>query len=839
MQHTNEKTKTQTTTTGPEPAELVDWAALKQEKAPSAYHTCRAKKPASKVVTWRILKEGEKKSRSPVYQELIPGGWQKRTQNLENIIKFIKEETQKPLAQVSFEVKENGICTLIFLERLPDASPVDKMYFRVYSIEGKQGPWDTTGTDLGDLRTSSFHMIVKSMLDGCNFEVPKASFPDGPPPGLLVQAELLFGTKTSHMTVTQMIFKIQNMQGKKEKMEIFKLFTLKMFGVSLYSKNESLFDEGKSTVKLLPLFTVNQILSYWENNVQYKPSFALETTWRLHRVPQMFFQGGFSSDDENVFREFFIEHCNAGAGEGKEGFIMKHMSEYAVHTLWKVKPVYKKNIAHFFQTAPNNALLLLMPHGAPQGCLPLGFICAPPLNVSKNPRYGREIAATFFEPVTDPERGDFGVVFKGGGNWNGIEDLLRIYKKLLELDPECVHDVNYGVQTYGYQEIKYTYNLDDEPCTCLVREAHARNYVIKALDMSFLTTDDGQKIVAAYHVNQIVPQRNSLEGMLYALDTHVFAGIVTREHLLRDSKTLEKDFEILNGSERNLTFLEKCEYLRPFPNVPQALDAWDDQKFDAIINANITHLTPGLSPDSIKTPCNLLKYHQVLSSAMKQKYGPLHSARCTVQPIKTTEAIPFIQAREWWGVDFDLIATCKKSKAPRAAQMAALLEESKGGKQLSTEEINSIIKFLKGVKSSWTRNLLSIQPQESACTLTPKPAPEASKQEQTVPPQSSELTLTGEITQAGPAANDKMEMDVSGQMEMSSGKPEKISRKKLLLTKTMNAYTSGVMDPIVNSAYKVDKARTILLVQEYLERRIEEEYPDLDDMPSPKKAKTD
>lgn len=833
MQHTNEETNTQTTKTGPAPVKHVDWVALQQELTPSDYKALRLRKPLSDALPWKHLKEDENKTRSPIYRQLIPRGWHQRTQNLRNIIKFIKEETQKPNAQVSVEVKENGICTLIFLERLPETSLNDtKMYFRVCSVEGKQGPWDTTGTDLGDLRTSSFYTIVNTMLNGCKFEVPKALFPDGLPPGLLVQAELLFGTKTSHITVTQMIFKIQNIRNAQEKMEVFKSFTLKIFGVSLYSKNDSLFDEGKSTVGLLSLFTVHQILTYWEKEVRYTPSFAAGTIWNLHRVPQMFFQDGFTPEDEEAFMEFYTEHCNTGARNGKEGFIIKHMSENGDFTLWKVKPVYQKNEANFFVTAPNNALLLLMPHGATKNCMPLGFICAPPLNASENRYYGREIAATFFEPVTDPERGDFGVVFKGGGTWNGIEDLLRIHKKLIESEPDCLYDVQYGIVQYGYRPVKYKFGFDQIECTCLVREAHTRDFVIKALDLNFLTNDDDQKIVAAFRVNQVVPQRNSPQGMLYVLDTHVFTGIITREHLLDDTKSVKEDFERLHSPEKDLSFIEKCEYTRIFPNFPHAADAWEDKLFDEFIEDNITLLTPGMSLDSIKSPCKVLKYYQVLSAAMKDKHGLPPSARYTVPTLKTTESVAFLTARQFFGDDIDLIQECKCSTAKKAGEMVKLLEENKEGRKLNTEEETSLNNFLVSVRKSWTRNLPSSAKSASASAVTPAPEPEASKQEQTVPQKldmsastlQAESPQAGDVTQVGEVLHTQITtpcqtIAVIEDLEIGMGEPIEIPRNRLLAINFWHERVKGkTLDPILLFAYKLDTDENILsLVKQSME----------------------
>lgn len=848
MQHTNEETTTQTTSVGPAPAEPVDWNALKRSMGPAAYHERRAKKQRSETVTWQTFKRLEEKHRSEHYKKLIPRGWQHRTQNYENISEFIFKEMQKPSTQISFEVKENGVCTLIFLELLSDDGTT--LRFRVSSIEGKQGPWDASGTDMGDLRTSGFHLIVQSLLNNCDFALPKAFFPDGVPPGLLVQAELVYGCKTSHMTVTQKIFQIKNAKNAQERLKLLEPFVLKIFGVSIYRKAETILEDN-STVHILPLSMVDRILTHWNDNVTYT---SCGLSLKLHRVPRVFFMGELTPQQMDAFREFYAEHCGTGAGNSEEGFILKKWSECGVEgvppdlTMWKIKRIYKNNEAYLFSLSANNAVLLLMPHGATKDSLPLGLICAPPLQPSEKPLHGREITATFFEFVTDHKRGDFGVVPTGGCKWDAVEAFLRVYKDLVKKYPECLHTVETGKEEFGYISVKYTTVADDpnaEPCTCLVRASYARDFQIMVLDMNFALNDEytGSPFVFLYGANQFVPQKNSDKGMLYVPDTPVFAGILTPEHLEEDAATLEDEFKELDDPTTDLSFIQKCKFARPFPKLEKDSDAWDPVKYNAFIEANITHLTPGMSPDTIKPPCVLHKYYQVVRRAMAEKHGALPSAKYTVPVLKTTEAKAFFQARSWWGTDFDLIAMCKTSRAQRAREMVTLLEKNKGGGTLTEVEEEKLLDFLKSVQKNWTQKLSSLPKIASASAKIPTPVPETPTPVLETP---TPVPETPAPVLETPAPVPETPSPTIENLEIGDSEPIEISRNSLLASRMWVEYLTGKkMAPILLYAYELeeDKETIPLMIQALADmeesRKREGDGGDSADEPARKKFKAD
>jgi hypothetical protein len=588
----------------------------------------------------------------------------------------------------------------------------------------------------------------------------------------------------------------------------------------------------------------------------------------------MFFMNEFTPDQMDAFKEFYAEHCSAGVGNGDEGFIMKEMSDCGVKDVpstykqYKIKRIYQKTKANLFLTSPGNMLLLIMPHGATKDSLPLGLICAPPLNHAKNPRHGREIAATFFEPVTDPGRGDFGIAFKGGGGWDAIEGFLRFYTALVKKWPDSLCKLQMGSDEFGYTTITYETALDPQKCTCLVRTAHTKQYQIMGFDLTFALGDwfDGSQtpFALAYRVNQVVPQRMSLEGMLYVLDTNVFAGLITSEHLEEDAATLEDEFKELDDPATDLSFSQKCKFARPFPKLDKDLDAWDSEKFHAFIKANITHLTPGMSPDTIKPPCVLHNYHQVLRRAMIEKKGPLDNAKFLVPALKTIEAKAFFQARSWWGADFDLIATCKTSKAPRAREMVILLEKNKGGGTLTEVEENQLLDFLKSVQKNWTQKLSSPPKIASASAKTPTPVPETPTSVPETPAPVPETPASVPETPASvpetpapvletPASVSETPTPVMEtpsptieNLEIGNDEPIEISRTSLLALKMWVKYFTGKeMAPILLFAYKLEKdEQTIPLIIQALadmeeSRKREGDGGDFADEPARKKLKAD
>ena len=586
----------------------VDWAAVKASHTPSSFHDARTAKPRSAVVTWQTFAKQAEAQRSPFYRAIYgKSGWLQKCINLQNLSKSIAEDVAAG-RQVSFEVKENGICVILFLSASSNGG------YEVSSVEGKRGPWADAGVDV-DLRTSAFATIVKCIAGGFDFALPDGAF-DSPPAGLYVMAELCCGN-TSHLTVSQKVFAFDRADTREKKVELLAALSLRVFSVGIYESPDDLLST-QAKVRPVPLAAVSRVLAHWDGRTYH--SKTLQQEMRVSCVPSLYFSGAF---DAQAFTDFFALHCQG------EGFIQKNYDPAASEfKQWKVKAVYKNNRAMAFLSGARNSVLLLYPPGAHASCLPVGIVCAPPQSdTSGAATHGREISATMFFPRADPARSeDFKVAFEGG-RWDAIEELYCIQRRALRDDPARLRPTRLLKDEYGYATLEATL-CDGTRVTHDVRSSHARDYEVRVLDLTCFALP-GVPVCVVKRVNQVVPDRMNASGQLqYVLDTNVFEGVLTAEHLMAGS--WHEDYELLDGTRQDLTFEEKCWFRRTFWKVEDdpALP-WDPQRYPAFLQKNLSVLAPGAP---VERPAAVYKYYQTVCAAYRRAHSKAQLKRKALDP---------------------------------------------------------------------------------------------------------------------------------------------------------------------------------------------------------------